>query len=114
MKDFTCKVCKGEFVAGTGWRAKDDQHDSGGNRVCGGCFEKGIKCHYCLRILCGEEKVRPMTNDDGNIICDSCHDERYLVICPACEEISENDKQADGYCPPGDCLPEEICDNCRE
>jgi len=45
------------------------------------------KCTNCGSTLEPDEEEAPRKDEDGNIVCDQCYDDRYQHLCPICEEL---------------------------
>jgi len=93
MKNYKCEICKAEFTTEKEWMVKEDSH---GNKVCNECYEKGTVCHFCDRILQGEEMESPR-EDNGGKICDECYSEHYQAGCPVCEDNFDMATEAEDY-----------------
>jgi len=44
------------------------------------------KCTCCQETLDSEEIENPGKDEDGDIICDNCYNEKYCTTCVVCEE----------------------------
>jgi len=66
----------------------DEWHE--GYLLCGDCFRRGgEKCSYCSdSVYEGDEYYSP----DGEIVCESCFDERYF-LCHKCGETYRNNEK---------------------
>lgn len=94
-----CESCGREY----------NRDDEGTDEFCGDC---GRSCYDC-----GYATTDPYYDNDGNVLCEECHGERY-AYCEGCREFFPRNQDGSGvyryrsYC--SDCFEEKFtyCDNC--
>ena len=57
-----------------------------------------MKCNWCEKDLDKEEQEHPYKSKSDEIICDSCYDDEYRMICTLCQSMMDiPDTVKEGY-----------------